>query len=337
MGGSESRFIMGPITSSGFASPDHYMHAQHHKQGSKITLVKKNTKDRYQKFKVQETEHGTYIRFDHHPQPGIRTKKDHSVELYHHHPHRHHHAKKDRQREWGIIVLGIQDRLGEKKFVPTKQGLHWDAQHMKKTKRMRVMIYNKESKEYLRTKKGGKHTEVCTGPFEASHVKSRDDLKNYVLENGFVWEMNYVTNAPTEKQVANFVLVPVGLVANIVSVIALHCESPVLWDIAGLVGFGKRSLDMYYGGTPSDSEIAELLQAALKSAGIAFAVSGQKAFGKELGNATFLATLVSLSLGIIEDLKIDINSLQEASKEQGKKRKSPALNERPAKRAKTEE
>lgn len=335
MGGSESRFIMGPMTSSGFTSPQLYMHAQNgHKLGSKIILGKENRKDRYQKFKVQPSTHGTYIRFDNHPQPGIRTKKKdrHSVELYN--------TSWDKHGEWGIIALGIQDETGGKRFVPTKQGLRWDAKQMKKTKRIRVMIYNKASKEYLRTKKTGKEIEVCTGPFEPSHVKSRDDIKNYVLENGFVWEMVYVTSQWTKEEVASSVLLPVKLVSAVVAGIGTVTGAFPLELVALILDTGVSAVETIMDkmdSTEASSVIGQFVEAALKNAEITFSVTGEAAFGKEVGKATLLAMLISMSLGML-DLKIDTKSLlQKANNLQGKKRKSEALTERPGKRSKTEE
>jgi len=332
MGGSESRFIMGPMTSSGFASPQLYMHAQNgHKLGSKIILGKENRKDRYQKFRVQPTTHGTYIRFDNHPQPGIRTKKKdrHSVELYN--------ASWDKHGEWGIIALGIQDG---KRFVPTKQSLRLDADQMKKTKRIRVMIYNKASKEYLRTKKTGKEIEVCTGPFELSHVKSRDDIKNYVLENGFVWEIRYVTSSWTSDEVAASCLLPVKGLSTIIGGIGTLTGAFPLTVVALILDVGIGAVEMLIdqiGATEASSAIVELFEASLKNAGITFSVTGEGAFGKEMGKAMLLAMLISTSLGMC-DLKIDAKSLlQKANNLQGKKRKSEGIPKRSGKHPKTEE
>jgi len=335
MGGSESRFIMGPMTSSGFASPQLYMHAQNgHKLGSKIILGKENRKDRYQKFKVQPSTHGTYIRFDNHPQPGIRTKKKdrHSVELYN--------TSWDKHGEWGIIALGIQDETGGKRFVPTKQGLRWDAKQMKKTKRIRVMIYNKASKEYLRTKKTGKEIEVCTGPFEPSHVKSRDDIKNYVLENGFVWEMRYVTSQWTSTEVAASFLLPAKGLSKLIGGVGTLAKIFPLTVVALILDTGIGAVETLIdkvGPTEASSAIVELLEASLKNAGIAFSVTGERAFGKEIGKATLLAMLISMSFGMC-DLQIDAESLlQRANILQGKKRKSEGVPKRSGKHPKPEE
>jgi len=317
MGKSESRFIMGPVRSPNFDHPNGYMHPENHNYGAKIVIRKRNTSDRYEKFKVQETEHGTYIRFDKHPQPGIRVKKDHSVEMYN--------ASWDKRGEWGIIVLGIQDPLGESRFTGTKNSIQWDAGHMKKTKRMRVMLYNKDTKEYLRTKSTNKGYELCTGPFEGfKNEMSRESIRNYVCENGFVWEMEYVTNEMSAGEVATAVLLPagavIGLAGGVLGMVAGFGEVAAAggWaGILGVLGTGTGTATPLVGLALDDTAISELLEAAIRDSGVSFAMSGQAAFGKELGTATIVALMVSVSMGIV-DLKIDMDALVQKAKARNK-------------------
>jgi len=203
-GGSESRFIMGPPVSI-FDKPKKVLGVpEPHNYGQQVVLMERNEDDRYQKFRVQDTNSGAYLRFDNHPQPGIRTRDgDNYIEMYN--------ADWDTHGEWLIVIVAIWQN---NQFVEPSEELDWDADTMSKIGRLRVTLWNKAKDAFLRVNENGE-PEVLAIDIEADKDKLNDH--DWVRSQRLNWEINYVTSAWSATQVSLGVLAPVAVVAAIIS------------------------------------------------------------------------------------------------------------------------
>jgi len=216
-GGSESRFIMGPPVST-FVKPKLALGVEApHNYGQEVVLMERNDGDRYQKFRVQDTEQGAYIRFDNHPQPGIRTRDgDNKIEMYN--------ADWDAHGEWLIVVLAIWQN---NKFVEPPNELKWDADSMSKIGRLRVTVWNKAKNAFLRVN-GGQPEMLFLDVDDHETMNDHEWIRNQKL----VWEINYVTSAWTASQVAVAVLGPTAVVGAIAG--AIYVAPAVLFATYGI-------------------------------------------------------------------------------------------------------
>ena len=82
-GGSESRFVLGhlgkEIKYDTMPANNKYLEVKNSSYGTIASLGNRDLDNRYQKFRIQNTKSGSYIRFDNHPQPGLRVKDDDKV------------------------------------------------------------------------------------------------------------------------------------------------------------------------------------------------------------------------------------------------------------------
>jgi len=199
-GGSESRFIMGPPVSI-FDKPKLALGVDWpYNYGQQVILKERNDDDRYQKFRIQDTDQGAYLRFDNHPQPGIRTRDgDNKIEMYN--------AGWDAHGEWMIIVVAIWQN---NQFVEPEEELVWDANTMSEIGRLRVTVWNKAKNAFLRVNEAGE-PEMLAIDIEADEDKLNDH--DWVRSQRLNWEINYVTSAWSAGEVALAVLAPTGVVA----------------------------------------------------------------------------------------------------------------------------
>jgi len=217
----EARFIMGPPGSNDMKGPRKALaNPSPHNYGSQIVLANRKTSDRYQKFRLQDTTEGVYIRFDNHPQPGIRTRDgDDKLELYN--------AGWDSRGEWMIMVHRIRVN---NRWVEPKDPIDWTAEEVSKIGRMRIVVWNKGKDAYLRVKNG--QPEMLKIDIEADKDKLMD--KNWLREQGLEWELEYVNNQWTASSVAMMVLAPVAVVAAIGAVFAAPAIGAALFASYGL-------------------------------------------------------------------------------------------------------
>lgn len=208
----EPRFIMGPPNyGNDFQTPNKALgNPAPHKYGSQVVLMDRDDSDRYQKFRLQDTGKGVYIRFDNHPQPGIRTRdEDNKIEMYN--------AAWDDHGEWMVVVNKIRQNNN---WVAPAKDISWTAKDIYKTGRLRVVVYNKGKDAYLRIKNG--QPEMLKIDIGAE----KDKLENaaWVNEQQLEWELIYVTNQFTSGAVAMLVLAP----AAVVGAIAAAAASPAI-------------------------------------------------------------------------------------------------------------
>lgn len=198
----EARFIMGPPDTDDLTGPRKALaNPSPHKYGSQIVLADRNVRDRYQKFRLQDTDQGVYIRFDNHPQPGIRTRdRDNKLELYN--------AGWDSHGEWMIMVHRIRKN---NKWVEPKDPINWTAEEVSKIGRLRIIVWNKGKDAYLRVKNG--QPEMLKIDIGADKDKLMDT--DWLSEQGLEWELEYTNNQFTAGAVTMMVLGPVALAAAI--------------------------------------------------------------------------------------------------------------------------
>jgi len=207
----EARFILGPARDGRFNEPNKALGVPYpHNWGDRVVLMDRNDDDRYQKIRLQDTEEGLYIRFDNHPQPGIRTRDDNNeVEMYN--------AAWDNHGEWALVVNYIWSK-NLNKWVEPANKIDWTAEEVSKIGRMRVTVYNKGKDAFLRVKNGQP---------EMMHIDpdNEEDAQNlhntaWVKEQRLEWELVYVTNAWTAGAVAMLVLGPVAAATIVVAAFA---------------------------------------------------------------------------------------------------------------------
>jgi len=205
----EARFIMGPPRKGRFNEPNKALGVpKPHKYGDRVVLMDRNDEDRYQKFRLQDTDEGLYIRFDNHPQPGIRTRDDNNeIEMYN--------AAWDDHGEWAIVVNSI---WSNNRWVEPVAKIDWTAQEVSKIGRMRVTVYNKGKDAYLRVKNGQP---------EMMHLDldNEDDAKllhntAWVREQHLEWELVYTNSQWTAGAVTMLVLGPVAVATIVVGAFA---------------------------------------------------------------------------------------------------------------------
>lgn len=222
MGGSESRFVMGLAKPYQAGKPTECLMAASPEYGTKITMGKRDEENRHQKFRVQQTSRGVYIRFDKHPQPCISCRPDHDdVELYS--------AETNLGAEWTFSVLQIQLNGI---WVEPKETLKWDADHMSEVKRLRILCYNEAKKSFL-TVDGSGDVKMLNIRFNDNGESLRDvtGLRNWNL----IWEVDYVCSQWSAGEVGLAVVGPTA-VAGLLGV-AVLAES-VLVGAALFEAFG---------------------------------------------------------------------------------------------------
>lgn len=197
----EPRFILGPRNGQ-HAEPNKALGVPSpHNYGDRVVLMDRNDNDRYQKFRLQDTSEGVYIRFDNHPQPGMRTRDgDNKVEMYN--------AAWDSHGEWLIIVDYIRQN---NQWVRPDVPLEWTAEAMSKIGRMRVVVYNKGKDAFLRIKNGQPEVLKLDVENDKSNLKNDAWVKAQQLE----WELVYVTNQWTAGAVTMMVLGPVAVITAV--------------------------------------------------------------------------------------------------------------------------
>jgi len=218
-GGSESRFIMGPPVSK-FVKPKLALGVEApHKYGQEVVLMERNDRDRYQKFRVQDTDQGVYIRFDNHPQPGIRTRDgDNKIEMYN--------ADWDAHGEWMITVVAIWQNND---FVEPPNELEWNADSMSKIGRLRVTVWNKAKNAFLRVNGDGQPEMLFLDVHDHEKMNDHDWIRSQKL----LWEINYVTSAWSASQVRVAVLGPAAVIGTIAS--AVYVAPAVLLASFGII------------------------------------------------------------------------------------------------------
>jgi len=220
MGGSESRFVMGPWEDSN-REPQRCLMAKSHSYGSKIVLGDRNVSDRYQKFRIQTTDKGAYIRFDNHPQPGIRVKDDKSVELYN--------ASWDAAGEWALsVVAEWRSGLWE---LPSDKAPSLKADDMKKIGRLRVVVYNMKYDAFLACDNSGNVIVKNIGPLNPEN----EELKNgdFVRKHNILWELNYTNSQWSADEVTIAVTGPAEIAALIGAWAAAPLVGPALFAAFG--------------------------------------------------------------------------------------------------------
>jgi len=207
----EARFILGPAREGRFNEPNKALGVPSpHKYGDRVVLMDRNDNDRYQKIRLQDTDEGLYIRFDNHPQPGIRTRDDNNeVEMYN--------AVWDDHGEWAIVVNSIWSK-NQRQWVEPIDKIDWTAKEVSKIGRMRVTVYNRGKDAFLRVKNG--QPEMIR-----IDIDDEDDAKKlhntaWVREQNLEWELVYVTNAWTAGAVTMMVLGPVAAATIVVAAFA---------------------------------------------------------------------------------------------------------------------
>jgi len=203
----EPRFIMGPPSGNDFQGPRKALgNPSPHNYGSQVVLMDRDVNDRYQKFKLQDTSEGVYIRFDNHPQPGIRTRDgDNKIEMYNAAWHSH--------GEWMIIVNKIRQNNN---WVDPVNTISWTAEDISKIGRLRVVVYNKGKDAYLGIKNG--QPEMFKIDIEADKAKLQNAA--WVKAQQLEWELEYVTNQFTAGAVTMMVLGPVAVAGAIATAAA---------------------------------------------------------------------------------------------------------------------
>jgi len=198
----EPRFIMGPKSYNDWEGPNKALGVPSpHNYGQEVILMDRDIYDRYQKFRLQDTKEGVYIRFDNHPQPGIRTRdEDNKIEMYN--------ADWDSHGEWAIGVLYIRQN---NMWVDPREPLVWTAEAMSQIGRMLVYVYNREKEAYLRIKDGRPEMIKIDVEADKDNLMDPDWLRAQKLE----WEIEYVTNQYTAGAVAIMVLAPAALAATV--------------------------------------------------------------------------------------------------------------------------
>jgi len=216
----EPRFIMGPPSGNNFQGPRKALaNPSPHNYGSEVVLMDRDVYDRYQKFRLQDTSEGVYIRFDNHPQPGIRARDgDNKIEMYN--------ADWDNNGEWLIVVNAIR---ANNRWVEPVNPLSWTAEEMSKIGRMRVVVYNKGKDAFLRIKNG--QPEMIKIDIEWDEDKLKDAA--WVNEQQAEWELEYVTNQFTAGAVTMMVLGP----AAVAGAIGATAAGPAIAAILASYGF----------------------------------------------------------------------------------------------------
>jgi len=190
MGGSESRFIIGHINPAG--KVDSYLTVKERNYGSRIVLGPRNTDDRYQKIKLQVHRRVIYIRFDNHPQPGLRAKRDdNTVEMYN--------ASWDEFGEWKMTMTQVKSGDSWRRPMPTDYNL--DANNQEQIGKFRAAIFNPAKELYLAVDDG----KVVTKAINTRMNNHRD----FFIREGFGWEVEYITRAWTAEEVTTACIAPV--------------------------------------------------------------------------------------------------------------------------------
>jgi len=207
----EARFILGPGREGRFNEPNKALGVPYpHNWGDRVVLMDRNDDDRYQKIRLQDTEEGLYIRFDNHPQPGIRTRDDNNeVEMYN--------AAWDNHGEWALVIQYIWSK-DMMKWVEPAVKIDWTAEEVSKIGRMRVAVYNKGKDAFLRVKDG--QPEMMR--IDLDNEEDAQNLHNtaWVKEQHLEWELVYVTNAWTAGAVTMLVIGPVAVATIFVAAFA---------------------------------------------------------------------------------------------------------------------
>lgn len=220
MGGSESRFVLGPWDETN-GEPQRCLMARSHSYGSKIVLGDRNVTDRYQKFRIQTTKNGAYIRFDNHPQPGIRVKEDKSVELYN--------ASWDAAGEWAISFVaewhsGVWARPSDKVTDLT-------ADNMAKIGRVRIVVYNMKYDAYLACDSTGNVIVKNIGPLSPENQEVMDC--SFVHKHNIMWELNFTNSQWSATEVTIAFTGPAVVASLIIAWGAAPLAGPALFAAFG--------------------------------------------------------------------------------------------------------
>jgi hypothetical protein len=212
MGGSESRFVMGPSNDPEMrGKPTQCLMSKTHSYGERITLGPRDVYNRYQKFRIQSTEGGSYIRFDDHPQPGIRTTDKGTVELYN--------AGWDKRGEWVLSVLADHDGARwHCPYRPDKFNGDLSADNMQNIPRLRVCVYNPNADAWLSVDEKG-NIVMRTFKFDPDDEKLKD--MKYIRSMNLMWELNYTNSQWSKGDVSLAVMGPVAVAGLIVGGVAL--------------------------------------------------------------------------------------------------------------------
>jgi len=204
----EARFILGPARDGRFNEPNKALGVPYpHNWGDRVVLMDRNDDDRYQKIRLQDTEEGLYIRFDNHPQPGIRTRDDNNeIEMYN--------AAWDNHGEWALVINYIWDK-DRNRWVEPALKIQWTAREVKHIGRMRVAVYNKGKDAFLRVKNG--QPEMMR--IDLDNEEDAQNLHNaaWVKEQQLEWELVYVTNAWGAGAVTLLVVGPIAVATLVVA------------------------------------------------------------------------------------------------------------------------
>lgn len=224
MGGNESRVILGHSGST-YNAPSKYLMVENYNIGTFATVGPKDTNNRLQKIRIQDTSSGAYIRFDRHPQRGLRVCGD-RVELYN--------SSWDGSGEWVIQFIAVKNGVS---WTPLNEvnsmNIDLSAKTMKKVGKIKVALMNQSNNSWLTI---NDKDQVVVKHMDISENRDPIEVQQEIKENELVWEMEYVTNAMSKNQVTFAVVIPVLVAGGLATAALTPLLGPAAVAAYGLPG-----------------------------------------------------------------------------------------------------